>query len=364
MLRKVLVLLLVLPLLAFAVVAQADDCVEVDLEITPYAGPGDQVDFSFELTNCGTEAALVDLTFEFTFEFDNDTLVFPGNTDFSIPLQVSVGAGETINRAFMTVLPPVVPSGTYTVCAEAVIGEAVDSDCGVLVVEGVGGTSATIDFPDPLSPEAVVDGLNLVAAAQETECVEVDIEITSPVQPLDEIAFSFEVTNCGTEAGTVVLDLELTSSLINENVPVITVEFPLGAGETATRSFTAVLPPIVPAGSHEICVTATIGNATATDCTTLVVEEGGTLNKTSLGQNYPNPFNAATMINFSLNRPSEINLSVYNVLGEKVATAASGFYEAGPHTVNWDAENVSSGMYFYRLITNEGVQTKKMILTK
>jgi len=86
-------------------------------------------------------------------------------------------------------------------------------------------------------------------------------------------------------------------------------------------------------------------------------------------QNYPNPFNLSTSISFSLPSPAEVNMSIYNILGEKVKTVAEGWFEAGSHTVTWDGTNesgsvVASGIYFYRLTAGENVVIKKMSLLK
>jgi hypothetical protein len=83
-----------------------------------------------------------------------------------------------------------------------------------------------------------------------------------------------------------------------------------------------------------------------------------------LGQNYPNPFNPTTKINFSLPEKSELNLSVFNVLGEKVATLVEGTKEAGTYTADFIGANLPSGVYYYTLTTNEFTSTKKMMLIK
>jgi serine protease len=89
----------------------------------------------------------------------------------------------------------------------------------------------------------------------------------------------------------------------------------------------------------------------------------------SLSQNSPNPFNLSTSIFFFLPTPSEVDLTIYNILGEKVKTVAQGWLEAGSHTVTWDGTNesgsvVASGIYFYKLNAGDQVVTKKMSLLK
>jgi hypothetical protein len=89
----------------------------------------------------------------------------------------------------------------------------------------------------------------------------------------------------------------------------------------------------------------------------------------SLQQNYPNPFNPGTSISFTLGRPGKTTLSVYNLLGQKVIDLAKGTLEAGLHTVDWSGhdargDEVSSGIYFYRLQTDDYIETRKMTLLK
>ncbi len=83
-----------------------------------------------------------------------------------------------------------------------------------------------------------------------------------------------------------------------------------------------------------------------------------------LSQNYPNPFNPTTKINFSLPKSGAVSLRVYDVLGNEVATIVSGNLNAGSYTIDWNASQYASGVYFYRLQSGNFTQTKKMILVK
>ncbi len=84
----------------------------------------------------------------------------------------------------------------------------------------------------------------------------------------------------------------------------------------------------------------------------------------SLGQNYPNPFNPVTAISFNLPEPSMVTLEVFNITGQKVATLVDGPRGAGEHTISWDAREMSSGVYFYKLTTPEHNASRKMVLLK
>lgn len=83
----------------------------------------------------------------------------------------------------------------------------------------------------------------------------------------------------------------------------------------------------------------------------------------ALSQNYPNPFNPTTSISFDLPKKSDVVLSIYNITGQKV-TEMSDTYEAGTHVFEWDASNMASGVYFYKLTAGDFTATKKMMLLK
>ncbi len=86
--------------------------------------------------------------------------------------------------------------------------------------------------------------------------------------------------------------------------------------------------------------------------------------KYALEQNYPNPFNPATVIEFRLPQAGAVSLKVYNVLGQLVTTLADGVQPAGNYTVRFEGQNLSSGVYFYRLQSGSFVQVRKMMLLK
>jgi Secretion system C-terminal sorting domain/Metalloenzyme superfamily len=90
----------------------------------------------------------------------------------------------------------------------------------------------------------------------------------------------------------------------------------------------------------------------------------GSPSKLELSQNYPNPFNPTTTIKYSLPQPGNVKLTVYNLLGEQVSELVNGFMEAGVHTINFNASELNSGIYIYKIEANGFVQSRKMTLIK
>ncbi|RKX22209.1 MAG: hypothetical protein DRP45_11580, partial [Candidatus Zixiibacteriota bacterium] len=88
-----------------------------------------------------------------------------------------------------------------------------------------------------------------------------------------------------------------------------------------------------------------------------------------LAQNYPNPFNPNTTIEFSVNQSAQVQLSIYNVSGQRVTTLLDDYVEAGTTTLDWNGTTSSgttavSGIYFYGLSIDGNEQTKKMVLLR
>jgi hypothetical protein len=84
----------------------------------------------------------------------------------------------------------------------------------------------------------------------------------------------------------------------------------------------------------------------------------------TLNQNYPNPFNPSTEISFYLPQENNIKLQIYSVTGELIRTLIDGNIKSGYHSFDFSADNLSSGIYFYKLITDHNILSKKMILLR
>lgn len=99
-------------------------------------------------------------------------------------------------------------------------------------------------------------------------------------------------------------------------------------------------------------------------CESVSVENYGTPFQFQLQQNYPNPFNPTTSIKYEIPEASNVKLTVYNMLGQVVATLVNDFKVAGNYEVNFDASNIASGSYIYRLEAGDRISTQKMLLIK
>ena len=98
-------------------------------------------------------------------------------------------------------------------------------------------------------------------------------------------------------------------------------------------------------------------------------ERGVVPQTTELAQNFPNPFNNGTTIPFSLARRSEVELSVYNLAGQKVKTLAQAVWAAGNHRVIWDGRDatgaeIATGVYLYRLRAEGRLEVRKLLLLR
>ncbi len=112
--------------------------------------------------------------------------------------------------------------------------------------------------------------------------------------------------------------------------------------------------------SPDVTMAATISIAGPTAVDDLAEIPGNV----ALEQNYPNPFNSLTTIGYSVSKPGVVELSVYNVLGERVAVLVKGFNRVGEHSVTFDAAELTSGLYFYRLIAGDLSETRRMAVLR
>jgi hypothetical protein len=125
-----------------------------------------------------------------------------------------------------------------------------------------------------------------------------------------------------------------------------------------------ILP--VPGDEFVLCTVKSLTSSDVYEFTgTIASVEPGPIPLTfSLEQNYPNPFNPVTTIRFGLARTVDVNLTLYDILGRRVAVLVNERRDAGVHEVRFDATGLSSGVYFYQLKAGESIQTRKLLLVR
>jgi hypothetical protein len=197
---------------------------------------------------------------------------------------------------------------------------------------------------------------------------------TANVNGIDTTAGSVQVTGVKTFPSTAnyVFDgtqAQVTGPVMPATVNDLTIDNAAGVKLSQATTINGVLH--LKAGVFDNTVPFTLGsNGT-------ISNEGGSLLITGVkktdtsipqrfyvDQNYPNPFNPSTDIQFGVPSKSFVSVKVFNVLGQRVATLVNDVRSAGVYTVNFDAANLSSGVYFYRVQVGNSVETKRMVLMK
>jgi len=143
----------------------------------------------------------------------------------------------------------------------------------------------------------------------------------------------------------------------------ITVGFVAGFGTTTESKNYEFIDADLSAGSYSYRLKQVDFDGTFTYSDEVNVDVLGPI-QFELAQNYPNPFNPSTTIKFTLPQSSDVTLKIYNALGQEVSTLISGFMESGLHSVKFNASELKSGIYFYKIDTDLYSDVRKMTLIK
>lgn len=125
-----------------------------------------------------------------------------------------------------------------------------------------------------------------------------------------------------------------------------------------------VIPPVLDFHQYQQFLRVWKITGSLSDGTGISAERVSLVNDFELMQNYPNPFNPNTEISFRIRNDAEVQLKVFNSIGETVAELVDGKIQKGYHKVNFEASKLNSGIYFYQLNVNGSKTTKKMVLVK
>ncbi|MBE0570115.1 MAG: T9SS type A sorting domain-containing protein [Ignavibacteriaceae bacterium] len=193
------------------------------------------------------------------------------------------------------------------------------------------------------------------------------IKYLSDITPVELVSFTANVQN-----NKVTLNWQTATELNNSGYQIerntvndnwINLGFVPGYGNSSSPKLYSFVDDNISAGTRFQYRLKQIDNDGKFDYSNIVEVEIFPSNF-ELFQNYPNPFNPSTTIGFSLPKASQIKINIYNMIGELVETLADGTFEQGYHNISFNAANIPSGTYIYRLESSEFVQIKKMVLIK
>ena len=207
-----------------------------------------------------------------------------------------------------------------------------------------------IDHPNPIRPDFIdmhIDRFDWVGISDNHGIMVESPYFSSDVRPISEVA-DFQAWNISAEAYNVPGDVQLSWSMtdeIEEDLHLVV------KGEAYNLKELASID--VPTTSLDDMVIV-LG-----DISSFLAPE-----QFALSSAYPNPFNPTTSLDLSLNHSGNVNVKIYNVVGQVVATLANGHMDAGYHTLTWDASSMASGMYFVKVETGTNVAVQKMMLMK
>jgi hypothetical protein len=221
------------------------------------------------------------------------------------------------------------------------------------------------DAPNDAHPNAAAS--NLIAPQLVQEIFDAAIAYESIV-PVELISFSASNTSnhvelkwqTASELNNIGFEIQRSS----ENSQWQRIGFVQGNGTSANVNNYSFSDPVTYFNGKYYYRLKQIDNDGTYEFSSIIEVDFGVPLKSELYQNYPNPFNPNTEINFNLAASGNVTLKIYNSLGSEVATLVDGFMNSGMHSLIFNAKDSSSGIYFYRLKTDNFSSARKMLLIK
>jgi len=205
-----------------------------------------------------------------------------------------------------------------------------------------------------LASNLVLDGIRIGTAWAEV----VPVELTSFTATADD---GDVVLNWSTATELNNFGFEVQRSI--EEDEFVTVGFVNGSGTTTEAKNYRFADKNLSAGNYTYRLKQVDFNGTFAYSDEVNVDVTA-LMQFELAQNFPNPFNPSTTIKFSIPQSSNVTLKIFNTLGQEVSTLINQNMESGVHTINFDASQLNSGIYFYRLDAGQFSEVRKMTLIK
>jgi hypothetical protein len=279
---------------------------------------------------------------------------------------------DTVGSAGVYGLMPVYHDDLLTAVDEGI------NAVGEVITLYINGNLATPQGPDSPEWTFALDGLDVGLASNQSFDPDVHAPGDAYETPGQYHTYFFWVINDGDGIDRFALEVSSAGGWVVElMVPSTTVHVAVG-DSVEVEARTLVPGTALPGDTDVMTLTATsLDGITSDDGSVLTEAEASSVGDYdpfvpgvfNLHQNYPNPFNPTTHIEFSLERAGNVKLEVYNVLGQKISTLIDEYFDAGTHGAEWDGTSdggleVSSGIYFYRLTSDEVSRTRKMVLMK
>jgi hypothetical protein len=251
--------------------------------------------------------------------------------------------------------------GTYVVMANGVL------DPGSYTANPDGRSTAFTLFVKPMVRESAAgSGVDFFAVHGATDAPTVDIIARNVATLVDNAAYGDITDYINVPAGSYILDITPGD---DNNTIVASFEVDLSGleGGSAVVFASGFLNPSANQNGEPFGIYAALSDGTVVGfgaVTSNKDEDVSTPVKYGLQQNYPNPFNPTTNINFTIPEQQLVQLRVYNVIGQEVATLVNDVMNSGNYSVAFNAADFSSGVYFYKLQTGSFSEVKKMMLAK
>ncbi|MFI5236993.1 MAG: T9SS type A sorting domain-containing protein [Ignavibacteriales bacterium] len=214
----------------------------------------------------------------------------------------------------------------------------------------------------------VLDAIDFFGATATDEMYVDDYRLSDSPIPVELTSFTADVNN----SGQVVLNWATATEINNQMFEVerrseateyFTIGYVEGAGTTTEPKYYTYTDRTVETGKYFYRLKQIDFDGRYEYSPEIEIDVNGVLSF-NLEQNYPNPFNPSTSIKYSVPEAGSIRLSVFNIVGEEVAVLVDGFSQSGFFEVSFDASNLPSGVYLYKLQSENSVQLKKMVLLK
>jgi len=280
----------------------------------------------------------------------------------TLNIGVAPGTSSSVNDTLVNFQAMLENGGTYVVIANGVL------DPNVYAPNPDGKSTAFTLFVKSMARESASgSGVDFFVVHGSTDAPTVDVIARNVATLVDNAAYGDITDYINVPAGAYTLDI--TPGDDNSTI-VASFDADLTGleGGSAVVFASGFLDPSMNQNGEPFGIFAALSDGTVVGFSTVTSNEANNNNivpvEYGLQQNYPNPFNPSTNIQFSIPEQQLVQLKVYNVIGQEVATLVNDVMNQGNYSVAFNADNFSSGVYFYKLETGKFSEVKKMILAK